>query len=276
MDTKKTIAMFAVLCVIALGLGYWYGLSKQAPSKENAGSTGRKEKVKSEVTPKEPEFLKQGLVAYYSFNGNAKDESGNGNDGKVIGAIFADDRNGQPERACYFDGSLDYITMPTSNDVDYSLGNFTITFWAKFPRQTAQWNGGSGYASLIQATDLQGKAVLIFAGYPKENEISFRLKKNRELATKSSGVTDNQWRQFVCNKESDDLSIYINGELNVVMNGVKIFDQYATPNFMVLGAHHSNYPIQNLNGMMDELRIYNRALSEAQVKALYEFEKAKE
>jgi hypothetical protein len=45
---------------------------------------------------------------------------------------------------------------------------------------------------------------------------------------------------------------------------------------MVLGAHHSNYPIQNLNGMMDELRIYNRALSEAQVKALYEFEKAKE
>ena len=92
--------------------------------------------------------------------------------------------------------------------------------------------------------------------------------------TKSSGVTDNQWRQFVCKKESDALAIYINGELNVVMNGVKIFDQWVTPKFMVLGAHISNYPIQNLNGMMDDIRIYNRALSDAEVKTLYEFEKA--
>jgi hypothetical protein len=260
MQNKTPIIIIAVLSVLALGLGYWYGLPK-----EGSGGGGKKE----------PEFLKQGLVAYYPFNGNAKDESGNGNDGKVTGAIFADDRNGQPERACYFDGSLDYITMPTSSDVDYSLGNFTITFWAKFPRQTASkvgWNGR--YASLIQATDSQGKAVVIFAESPKVNEVSFRLS-SRHLVTDSSGVTDNQWRQFVCIKESDALVIYINGELNAVMKGVKIFDQREPPKFMVLGAHLSDYPIQNLNGMMDDIRIYNRALSAAEVKALYEFEKVK-
>ena len=41
--------------------------------------------------------LTDGLVAYYPFNGNANDESGNGNDGTVNGAILSADRNGRSE-----------------------------------------------------------------------------------------------------------------------------------------------------------------------------------
>ena len=52
MSTKKTIAMFAVLCVIALGLGYWVGQSKQTAGKENAGNPEGKEKVKNATTPR--------------------------------------------------------------------------------------------------------------------------------------------------------------------------------------------------------------------------------
>ena len=62
MPTKKKIITFTVLGLISMGLGYWYGMPKE------------------ETTPEEPEFLKQGLVAYYPFNGNAKDENGNGNE----------------------------------------------------------------------------------------------------------------------------------------------------------------------------------------------------
>ena len=46
----------------------------------------------------------EGLVAYYPFNGNAKDESGNGNDGTVSGAVLASDRNGNDSKAYSFDG----------------------------------------------------------------------------------------------------------------------------------------------------------------------------
>ena len=46
-------------------------------------------------TKKESAFLKEGLVAYYPFNGNAKDESGNGHDGEVKGATLGEDRNGK-------------------------------------------------------------------------------------------------------------------------------------------------------------------------------------
>ncbi|WP_141699533.1 hypothetical protein [Candidatus Marithrix sp. Canyon 246] len=48
--------------------------------------------------------LNDGLVAYYPFNGNAEDESGNGNHGTVNGATLSEDRFGNQESAYSFDG----------------------------------------------------------------------------------------------------------------------------------------------------------------------------
>ena len=56
-----------------------------------------------------------GLVAYYPFNGNANDESGNGHDGTVNGATLATDRHGNTESAYSFDGLDDYIEVIESN-----------------------------------------------------------------------------------------------------------------------------------------------------------------
>ena len=53
--------------------------------------------------------LKQGLVAYYPFDENAKDESGKGNDGDVKGATLAEDRHGKADSAYSFDGKDDHI-----------------------------------------------------------------------------------------------------------------------------------------------------------------------
>ena len=61
--------------------------------------------------------LNDGLVAYYPFNGNANDESGNGNDGTVNGATLADDRFGNPGSAYYFDGN-DYIYINDHSSLD--------------------------------------------------------------------------------------------------------------------------------------------------------------
>ena len=50
-----------------------------------------------------------GLVAWWPFNGNANDESGNNNNGSVLGAELTTDRNNQPGNAYYFDGNNDWI-----------------------------------------------------------------------------------------------------------------------------------------------------------------------
>ena len=56
--------------------------------------------------------LNNGLLAYYPFNGDAKDASGNGNDGTPQnGAQLTTDRFGNPNSAYYFDGIDDYISI---------------------------------------------------------------------------------------------------------------------------------------------------------------------
>ena len=55
-----------------------------------------------------------GLVAYYPFYGDATDKSGNGHDGKVIGATLTKDRNGYQNHAYSFDGNSSGIELPLS------------------------------------------------------------------------------------------------------------------------------------------------------------------
>ena len=104
MPPKKHIIIIGVLSMISLGLGYWYGMPKEG----SGGGGGRKE----------PEFLKQGLVAYYPFNGNAKDESGNGYDGIVNGAALGRDRHGVADKAYELDGKDDHIILSKPKPLD--------------------------------------------------------------------------------------------------------------------------------------------------------------
>ena len=67
--------------------------------------------------------LNNGLVAYYPFNGNANDESGNGNDGTVNGATLTTDRFGNTDQAYSFDGN-DYISTIYGFDSPKELFQF--------------------------------------------------------------------------------------------------------------------------------------------------------
>lgn len=83
--------------------------------------------------------LDSGLVGYYSFNGNAKDMSGNGNDGIVHGATLTVDRFGNPNSAYYFYGKSKIST----NSFTWQTNQFSIVGWIKDddinPSQTDGW-----------------------------------------------------------------------------------------------------------------------------------------
>ena len=83
----------------------------------------------AEVQP--PAWLNKGLVAHYPFNGNARDESGNGNDGEIRGSdVFGRDRNGMQASAYSNNGSNRYITVPNSSEIVNPI-RFTIGVWVK-------------------------------------------------------------------------------------------------------------------------------------------------
>src|SRR5256885_2481165 len=87
--------------------------------------------------------LTNGLIAYYPFNGNANDESGNGHTGVVFGATLTVDRLGRAARAYSFNGTNNYITAVISN---LPAGNAprTITGWVR-PGQTGKTLSVIGY-----------------------------------------------------------------------------------------------------------------------------------
>ena len=82
--------------------------------------------------------LGDGLVAHYPFNGNANDESGNGNHGTVYGAALVDDKDGNPDSAYGFDGIDDYIDCGVPSYVLTTSG--TICGWLRLNRNDAVMN----------------------------------------------------------------------------------------------------------------------------------------
>lgn len=77
-----------------------------------------------------PIDLRAGLVAEYLFNGNARDSSGYGRHGTVIGAALCEDRFGRPERAYYFDGNNDYLIMDPPPEIHQD--QFTLSVWCYY------------------------------------------------------------------------------------------------------------------------------------------------
>ena len=77
--------------------------------------------------------LQSGLVAWYPFDGNASDMSGNGNHGTVNGATLGTDRHGQIGKAYHFDGVDDWIDFNTVS-FDGTLerqNDYSIKIWLK-------------------------------------------------------------------------------------------------------------------------------------------------
>ena len=81
------------------------------------------------LTAQVPSYVPQdSLVGWWGFNGNANDESGNGNDGTVNGATLTSDRFGNTNSAYDFDGSS-YISVADNPMLNWGFGNYTISVW---------------------------------------------------------------------------------------------------------------------------------------------------
>src|SRR5215831_14686616 len=74
--------------------------------------------------------LNQGLIAYYPFNGNANDASGNGNNGILQnGVSFVPDKNNNPNSAVHFDGINDFIQVANNGTLSPRSGfSFVLQF----------------------------------------------------------------------------------------------------------------------------------------------------
>ncbi len=203
------------------------------------------------------------LVAYYPLDGDVNDYSGYGNHGAIIGNVVpATDRKGNPNGAYRFPGEpFNYISVPDAEVLH--LNSFTLSAWV----YTDADNYGSGY--LVD----KGRDI---------NNGSYRLcVRNVGATTQYGGINDagidedpavNQWHMITGTVEGNQANFYLDG---VLMDVKTLSQPFSCTNTdpLTLGMHYytgvpSSYAY-DLLGVLDDVRIYNRALSAQEVKNLY-------
>jgi len=200
--------------------------------------------------------LEEGLVAYYPFNGNANDESGNGNDGVVHGATLTVDRFGNASNAYEFDGVNDFIQSYNSlNDI---TNNISISIWIK---KEDLWE--DEYQKIIlTGTSASNYGVNISQG-PNDYPFYFQINDN-SVQVKTNYPAINSWVHIVGVYDGTQIKLYID-------KGFIGADSY-TLNVDILNPLRIGwgYGVEFFNGKIDDIRIYNRALTETEIQQLYD------
>jgi hypothetical protein len=211
--------------------------------------------------------LSNGLVAYYPFNGNANDASGNDNHGNAFGAVLTADIFGNPNSAYYFDGIDDYIEIPNDISLNFGIEDFAISLWLKYPSQAG---GNYDYSTVfIKAENPNNpyEGITLFVDYRTPGVACFRTTYDYEMFSNSNNLNNDAWRHFVLVRQNGILKIFINGSLDNSQN-LPITNVSNNANIF-LGRNHIYPTHQNFLGKMDNVRIYNRALSDAEIQELY-------
>jgi len=203
-------------------------------------------------------FLTNGLVAYYPFNGNANDARGNGLNGTVYSAALAPDRFGNANSAYSFTGSSScYISVASTAALNLTT-NLSIAFW-------------------MNRTPISGGGIIICKGDAEQaysvgtdgiGNISFNRQNAVEMCNTAGGSPTNVWIQVVCTLNGTNASVYLNGQLRTNGTGVTLGTGTGA---LTMGTIRSGTPV-SYSGSLDDMRIYNRALSSTEVAQLYSIE----
>jgi hypothetical protein len=199
-----------------------------------------------------------GLVGWWPFNGNANDLSVNGNNGTVNGATLTADRYGNANKAYSFDGVDDFINLPKNNDT-----TFTFSLWYKI---------NSNPLITIPLIDAYNSNWEFHIG---DNNMfgSYKFRSYSQIGYQDFYVTGgfllpNVWTNITCTFSNNVVSIYSFGQfitqLSLSQNiyvSAGIFSVAKTVSYSAPGHFYM--------GLIDDIGIWNRALTPCEIKKLY-------
>ena len=220
-----------------------------------------------------------GLVAYYPFNGNANDESGNGHHGTVNGATLSSDRDGNIDKAYEFshDGASfgnnhQSIYIPFHSD--FQSENFTVSIW--FKADSYGWDGNT----IVQSTLFSKRE-----NSSQPNQATYRIQLSSNFTRSEIGGPDGD-DEIPCTADSDELNLgawyhaalsYDGTTLKQYINGVKVSEincdlshnAISTSGIMLGQTWQYNGYWYHLDGKLDEFMVYNRSMTEQEMENYY-------
>lgn len=210
------------------------------------------------------------LIAYYPFDGNALDTSGQGNDGSVFGAELTEGRYNVLQQAYQFDGVDDVIGISSIGDWGEEL---SITAWVHLDDA----NSGEPNIILGSRTPSQGATLSNFLLFISEEQRlrffifgeGFTDADHSDVSSQSAVLTDT-WIHVAgtYSQNTGLINVYINGELE---GSAQIGSQ---PRYLAeavgIGNWNPDYDRTRhpFAGKLDEVRIYRRALTLKEIQEL--------
>ena len=211
----------------------------------------------------------QGQVAYYSFNNNANDGSGNNNHGIISGGTFTTDKNNTSNTA-YQVAVQGGIRVANSNSLKFTTG-FSFSVWV-MPLSTAGIDGygrnnNYGYHPIF-SKNCDRLNFYAGLGYSSQQECSFNA------GTWYGGNSVDKipfsvgsWMHLAASYDGAQMKLYKNGKLLSTKVTKIDFTDSNNANLVIGGMNCWGY---YFNGKIDELRLYNRSLTDAEVLALFQ------
>lgn len=219
-----------------------------------------------------------GLLAYYPFNGNAYDESGNGNDGINYGAVLTTDRFGDVNSSYLFDGTSSKISV--ADAANLKPDTFTIAAWIKMDHvptgvvgtifgKQAQNDARTGYALYITGYNINqaGLAALVLT----DGTDAYETHTTSQIPTET-------WKFLVATANNSKVDLYLNGVLvqrQIIKNSSPVSNLpsnfHLAHNSDPVGIGYENVIGQNryFTGNIDDIRFYNRVLTTGEIQQLY-------
>jgi len=209
-----------------------------------------------------------GLVGYWPFNGNANDESGNGNNGVVNGATLTTDRFGNASKAYLFNSN--YIIIPHSNLFDFN--DYSLSLWVSTSQTTL------GVA--VKQTNYNNATNERFSmgiNNPLPSSASFAAKYNSpnceagtgwQYNSVSQSIINNQYHHLVGTVNGNTIKLYIDG---ILVNTIVTPYSQSSLCFggdIQIGRDWANY-LHYFFGKIDDIGIWNRALTQDEITSLY-------
>ena len=217
-----------------------------------------------------------GLVGWYPFNGNANDESGNGNNGTVNGATLTQDRFGAINSAYSFDGVNDYVIVENNPELE-SISDLSISGWIninELPNSNSLLSGvvTKWYGQLNCGN--QSDSYAIWVSHLNEmvagtNQYQFYGNQQNVLVSESGQLQVQNWVHFTL-VHSTQLGgrLFLNGLL--VNDNSLVGEICGSTNPLFFGCDYGlGNPNRFLNGQLDDIGIWNRALTEEEIQGLY-------
>ena len=210
--------------------------------------------------------INESLLAYYTFDGNALDSSGDNNHGTVHGASLTSDRYGKACSAYAFDGINDYIeTEKIFSDTE----SISFSLWAYIP------DADGAYRVMLSESDMVSWCDLTYNVYGPAGS-GWQTKDNDWLNVSPTELPRNQWFHMVL------IADHVNNRKQVWINGVKTHEDnswHGTANIdyhnkLTLGCFNgSDVMLFFYKGKLDEFRAYDKALTADDIAAIYNTEK---